>query len=204
VLLDANHALLFPSSSEPSVLTASGARASVTLIQEPQIDFGSAPCVRLIDSTSFLEHYRLLFCSDPNEALQRAACLVAAIRTHGMKKPVTRSAHSPSYGRQMQQFINDALVQRFSLRDMAQVCALSPFTASRVFHREAGLSLRSYVRRLRARVALARIAARRDLAEIALEFGYFDHAHFTKAFRAEFGMAPSEWRDVITSMGAAA
>jgi AraC-like DNA-binding protein len=204
VLLDPNHALLFPRNAEPSVLTASSTPAALTLIQDPQIDFGTAPCVRLIDSRTFLEQYRLAFSTDAIKATQHAARIVASIRAGALKKPVTRSAHSPTYGRIMQHFVNDTLTQRFSLRDLAQMCALSPFTASRVFHREAGIPLRVYVRRLRVRVALGRIAARRDLAQIALELGFFDHAHFTKAFRAEFGIAPSEWRDVITAIGAAA
>jgi transcriptional regulator GlxA family with amidase domain len=74
-----------------------------------------------------------------------------------------------------------------------------------VFHREAGIPLRTYVRRLRLRNALARISTARDLSQVALALGFFDQPHFTKAFRAEFGIAPSEWREVVAAaLGTAA
>jgi AraC-like DNA-binding protein len=204
VLLDVNHALLFPEAADLAVLTANDVPAALSFIRSSHIDFGGAPCVRIVDSQTFLDHYRLAFHADDLGAVQHAACIVAAIRFNAPKKPVTLSARSPSYGRIMQHYVNDTLAQRLHLRDVAQTCAVSPFTASRVFHREAGIPLRLYVRRLRARTALAHICARRDLAAVAQELGFFDHAHFTKAFRAEFGIAPSEWREYVASLGVAA
>ena len=93
-----------------------------------------------------------------------------------------------------------ALSQRLdappSLSELARVLDCSPFHLSRTFHGTAGLSLRSYVRRLRARVAAERLAAgARDLTELALDLGYADHSHFTNCFRREWGVPPSRFRD---------
>jgi AraC-like DNA-binding protein len=197
VLVDVNHALLYPRDAQPSVLTAIEFDAELTVLQAALADYGVEPCVRLIDSPAFLEHYRLAFRAYQGDAPDRVAHLTAAVRTNASKKPASRSAHSPTYGRAMQLYLNAALARPFSLRDVAQACALSPFTASRVFHREAGIPLRIYVRRLRVRTSLARILAGRDLSAVAQDLGFFDHAHFTKAFRREFGIAPSQWREFI-------
>ena len=82
-----------------------------------------------------------------------------------------------------------------SLGGLARALGCSPFYLSRTFHQTAGLSLRAYVGRLRARRAADRLAAgARDLTALALELGYADHSHFTNSFRREWGMAPSRFR----------
>lgn len=194
VLLDPNHALLVPRGSEPAALTAGEEPASLTLLCDPRIDFGPAPSARIVDSATFVEHFHVTLSVRDASARERLARLVCSVRTNGREKPATLSARSPNYGRIMQQYINGTLARASRLEDVAKAVALSPFTASRVFHRETGLPLRAYARRLRLRTALARIADRHALSQIALELGFFDHAHFTKTFRAEFGFTPSEWR----------
>lgn len=82
-----------------------------------------------------------------------------------------------------------------SLSDLARGLGCSPFHLSRVFPQIAGLSLRAYVGRLRARAAAERLArGARDLTRLALELGYADHSHLTNAFRREWGVPPSVFR----------
>ncbi len=96
--------------------------------------------------------------------------------------------------------LNDRLESLPSLGELAAQLGCSPFHLSRLFHRVAGLSLRSYVGRLRARQAAALLAAgARDLASLALRLGYADHSHFTNAFRTEWGLPPSRFREAWRS-----
>lgn len=195
VLVDPNHALLVPCSEQPSALTAIDAPASLTLICAPRIDLGAQPSVRLIDSAAYLEHFCITLSARDMDAASRLDRLVQSLRERAAEKPAASSAHSPSYGRIMQQYVTSSLAYPFKLADVASAAALSPFTASRVFHRESGVPLRVYTRRLRVRTALASIAERRNLVNVAMQLGFADHAHFSNAFRAEFGMTPSDWRD---------
>ena len=65
----------------------------------------------------------------------------------------------------------------------------------RVFRGETGLSLGRYRRRLRVRAAVERLdEGETDLTTLALDLGFYDHAHFTRTFREEMGMPPSRWR----------
>jgi AraC family transcriptional regulator len=92
--------------------------------------------------------------------------------------------------------LNERLERLPSLGYLARTLGCSPFHLSRTFHRTAGLSLRAYVGRLRARWAAHRLAhGARDLTALALELGYADHSHFTNAFREEWGLPPSRFRD---------
>ena len=82
----------------------------------------------------------------------------------------------------------------------ASVCNFACHSAdSRVFPQVAGLSLRAYVARLRARAAAERLTRGvRDLTRLALDLGYADHSHFTNAFRREWGVPPSVFRAAST------
>lgn len=82
-----------------------------------------------------------------------------------------------------------------SLSGLARTLGCSPFHLSRVFREETGLSLRAYVKRLRARTAAEHLTTQgADLSALAQRLGYADHSHFTNAFRAEWGLPPSAFR----------
>jgi len=94
--------------------------------------------------------------------------------------------------------INERLETPLSLGQLAALCGCSPFHLSRTFRETAGLSLRRYTRRLRARVAAERLSAgARDLTSLGLDLGFADHSHFTNTFRREWGMPPSRFRALL-------
>ena len=96
--------------------------------------------------------------------------------------------------------LNERIQSPPSLRELALRLGCSPFHLSRTFHRTVGISLRQYHARLRARIAAQALArGARDLTELALELGYTDHSHFTKAFRGEWGLPPSKFRSGLGS-----
>jgi AraC-like DNA-binding protein len=91
--------------------------------------------------------------------------------------------------------VSEGLATPPSLGELAARLGTSPFHLSRTFHRVVGLSLRKYVKRLRARASAASLAAGApDLTELALSLGYADHSHFTNSFREEWGRPPSALR----------
>jgi AraC-like DNA-binding protein len=125
----------------------------------------------------------------------------AAYRTRGIRAPSEPSTPAHRRWRDLVEAAKLAVNERFtsppSLGELARALGCSPFHLSRTFHRTAGLSLRRYVGRLRTRLAADRLAAdARALTELALALGYADHSHFTNAFRNEWGLPPSRFRDL--------
>lgn len=93
--------------------------------------------------------------------------------------------------------LNDRGESPPSLGELARSHGCSPFHLSRTFRRAVGVSLRRYAGRLRTRLAAVRLAAgAHDLTALALDLGYADHSHFTNAFRREWGLPPSRFRDL--------
>ena len=88
------------------------------------------------------------------------------------------------------------LRERPSLGEVARAVGCSPFHLARVFRGATGTPLHRHLARLRLREALARMLdGERDLTGLALDLGFFDHAHFTNAFHREFGLSPSRARE---------
>ena len=116
--------------------------------------------------------------------------------------PVPRRRASPPAQRRRRDLveavklmISERLEGPPSLTELADVLGCSPYHLSHTFHGTAGLTLRGYVRRLKARVAAERLAAgARGLTALALDLGYADHSHFTNSFRREWGVSPSTFR----------
>ena len=110
-------------------------------------------------------------------------------------RPVER--HGPaSRRRDMVESVKLVLNERFedppSLGELAVLANCSPFHLSRTFRRVTGLGLRHYLRRLRTRLAADRLSQQAgDLTRLALDLGFYDHSHFTRTFRREWGVPPS-------------
>ncbi|GLY81288.1 helix-turn-helix domain-containing protein [Actinoallomurus iriomotensis] len=83
------------------------------------------------------------------------------------------------------------------LRETARRLGCSPYHLSRVFHRQTGLTLSAY--RTRVRVLRAIEAGRADLAGLAADLGFADHAHLTRTVREECGHTPRALRRLLVA-----
>jgi AraC-like DNA-binding protein len=83
-----------------------------------------------------------------------------------------------------------------SLDELASAAGLSSFQFLRAFRALTGVTPHQFVLRTRLRAAAARIAGDdARIIDIALESGFGDLSNFNHAFRAEFGVTPTAFRD---------
>ncbi|WP_309073972.1 helix-turn-helix domain-containing protein, partial [Paenarthrobacter sp.] len=82
------------------------------------------------------------------------------------------------------------------IEDVASRLAVSPRTLQRIAGKYVGLSPSALIRRRRLQDAAERTRSdpTADLAAIAVELGYADHAHLTNDFRKYLGFTPSGYR----------
>jgi len=98
------------------------------------------------------------------------------------------------------EWLSKNMRKRVTLPQMAHAVHSSPFHLSRVFQRHTGLPIHRYLTRLRLRESLERLAdGSPHLTELALSLGFAGHSHFSDAFRREFGLTPSAFRDRASS-----
>ena len=82
-----------------------------------------------------------------------------------------------------------------SLEELAGVAHFSPFHFHRIFQGMTGESVKAHLRRLRLEKAAGRLTQTNDpIIRIALDAGFESHAAFSRAFKSQMGISPSEWR----------
>jgi AraC-like DNA-binding protein len=81
--------------------------------------------------------------------------------------------------------------REISVTELARQSGLSMRQLRHRFTEELGINPRAYLRWRRLRRAMASIERGDTLTQAALESGFADSAHFSRVFRAHFGMAPS-------------
>jgi len=90
-------------------------------------------------------------------------------------------------------------VRSLGIEEVASAVHASAFHMCRVFKQEIGMTIGQYAMRLRLRSAAERVAwTRQSMTEIAQQFGFSSHAHFTSAWTAEFGSPPTALRQAIS------
>ena len=94
-------------------------------------------------------------------------------------------------------YIREHIHEPLDRETLAAVAGFSVPHFHRVFRARVGESAISYVRRLRMEGAGRKLRMGAvDITEVALAAGYDSHAAFSKAFRQQFGLSPSEFRQL--------
>ena len=91
--------------------------------------------------------------------------------------------------------IHARFTEPLSLTDIAAAVGVHPVHLSRQFPRHYHCTVADYIRQLRIASACDEISSsNRSLAEIALEVGFSDQAHFTRVCKRLTGLTPAQFR----------
>jgi AraC-like DNA-binding protein len=102
---------------------------------------------------------------------------------------------APHWIESAQEMLRCRLKSPPDLAEAARVAGVHPAHFSRVFRQFTGLTVGGYLRRERVQFACSLLQRSRcSLAEIAQEVGFYDQAHFSRAFRRQVGVSPREFR----------
>jgi AraC family transcriptional regulator len=84
-----------------------------------------------------------------------------------------------------------------SLSELAAEAGVHPGHLSRAFRQAFGVTVCEYSRSLRLDWATAQLESDAPLAQVALEAGFADQSHFTRAFRCHVGVTPGRYRELL-------
>jgi len=94
-------------------------------------------------------------------------------------------------------YIREHISEPLDRETLAAVAGFSVPHFHRVFTAHVGENAIGYVRRLRLERAARKLRMGAvDITEVALAAGYDTHAAFSKAFKQQFGLSPSEFRQL--------
>lgn len=130
------------------------------------------------------------------DMLATAARSSAADRADGQPPPWLERAH---------EMVHAHFREPLRIADVAHAVDVHPVRLARTFRAHYRLPMGTYMRRLRLDWAGERLANSTDsLASIALETGFSDQSHFTRAFKQYTGRTPRQFRISIRNTGIAA
>ena len=98
---------------------------------------------------------------------------------------------------EVMRYIRTHINEPLDRETLASIAGFSIPHFHRVFRAQVGESAAGYVRRLRLERAGRKLRMGAvDITEVALAAGYDSHAAFSKAFKQQFGVSPSEFRQL--------
>lgn len=116
------------------------------------------------------------------------------IQSHALEKPLIPSIDNCNVPLDpVCDYMKHHLSENLSLEELARVGCLSPFHMARLFTREIGVPPHVYQVQLRLNKALELLRSGKPVSEVALETGFFDQSHFTRAFKKKFGITPGQY-----------
>ena len=111
------------------------------------------------------------------------------LKRKSVKKP-------PAWAIEIKELIQDQIDTGITLKQLSQELDINPAYLSREFSKHFGnLSFGEYVRKMRIQKAMEYLNQRSySLTQIAYLTGFSDQSHFTRIFRKQTGLSPSEYR----------
>jgi len=122
-------------------------------------------------------------------------CLMRVLLRHQVGGPSTACA-SPSVSKAIGR-LDAAPEVPISLAELAGLSGVSRFQLLRGFAREVGTTPHAYLVQRRVRLVRRFLAAGRSPADAALQAGFADQSHMTRAFVRQFGITPGRYRAAI-------
>ncbi|MFM2477576.1 helix-turn-helix domain-containing protein [Celerinatantimonas sp. MCCC 1A17872] len=94
----------------------------------------------------------------------------------------------------LREFMLAHLDQPIHLHQLSNICQLSPVQFQRHFKAAMGITPYAWLLRLRLEQAMGLIKAKIPGTDVAQQVGFYDQAHFSKAFKRAYGVTPSQVR----------
>jgi AraC family transcriptional regulator len=108
------------------------------------------------------------------------------------------SGTPPRWLRAVRECLHDEVAGTPPVAALADAAGVHRVTLAQAFRRHFGCSVTVYLRRLRVRTAAAALATSdAPLAAVALDAGFADQPHLTRAFRAAMGTTPGAFRAAL-------
>jgi AraC-like DNA-binding protein len=216
IVADAATAYVARAGDEQSIAHRVGARdASTSVALSPALvaDFGgedrSAPSGPLLPSGRVDFAHRVLYArasggADRFELAERVLRLAADALDPRQHAPSAPSASATACSRKrVVDAAREALADdpvSLGLEPLAAKVSVSPAHLSRIFHQETGHTLTRFRNRLRVRLVLDRLEdGETNLARLAADLGFADHAHLTRTVREDIGHPPSVVRTLLAN-----
>lgn len=93
----------------------------------------------------------------------------------------------------VRQYINNNFLDKIYLEELSEQCGLSRYYIIKLFKQKYDVTPHAYQTSCRMNYAKEEISKGKEISEIAHEIGFYDQSHFSKTFKAYFGITPLDY-----------
>jgi AraC-like DNA-binding protein len=141
------------------------------------------------------ELYKVLV--DPQQDVLRKQSLAVEFFTEVQLRlnPVEQPLREPNFKlERAADYIRDHCTQLLKLEDICAAAQLSPSYLIRAFKQHYGMTPHAYLVNRRIQFAREQLRSGKLIADVALEAGFADQAHFQRAFKQHLAATPGQYR----------
>jgi AraC-like DNA-binding protein len=99
----------------------------------------------------------------------------------------------------IKKYLDENYLEEFILEELAVKFDLSVVHLIRVFKKEFGLPIHSYILNKKVHMAKELLASNQTIVQVAQNSGFFDQSHLNRSFKRIFQITPKEYQKNISS-----
>jgi AraC family transcriptional regulator len=130
---------------------------------------------------------------DPYTSLALEGMALELVAAFARADDTAPSAAPPKWLRTVRDAVRDSVDRKVTLNEISARVGKHPVHLAREFRRYFGETVGTYRRQLRLQRAEAMLGNGIGLTETALACGFNSHSHFCRAFKAAYGLTPSQF-----------
>lgn len=167
-----------------------------TMLARPRGD-GSMVRQTVIDDRDIWQYLdtaqRLIIAADDATAAEEAmTCGISLLfERYGTGRPVQFEASCPKAVNRAMEFLQARACDHISLEDASKASGVGLFHLIRLFQKHVGLTPYAYLTQVRIAKSRQLLRLGEPVAQVALDVGFADQAHFTKRFKQLTGTTPA-------------
>ena len=93
-------------------------------------------------------------------------------------------------------YIFQNFTENLSLKKLSEIACLSPFHFQREFKKSIGITPHEYLSDFRISESKKMLLKLENIADIAIQLGFFDQSHFSRIFRKTVGISPGKYCEI--------
>lgn len=93
-------------------------------------------------------------------------------------------------------YIDQHFSESLSLKKLSEIACLSPFHFQREFKKYIGITPHEYLSDFRVGESKRMLLNSDDIADVAIQSGFFDQSHFSRIFRKTVGISPGKYKKI--------
>ncbi|RXK03925.1 AraC family transcriptional regulator [Arcobacter sp. CECT 8989] len=115
------------------------------------------------------------------------------------KNEVQKCEKNDKLAFKIKEYLDKNYLEELTLEEMAETFNLSTIHLIRVFKKEFGLPIHSYILNKKVHYAKELLSSNKSIVEVALQSGFFDQSHLNRSFKRVFQLSPKEFQKSIFS-----